>query len=98
MVRATDVTPEERRVLILAPTGRDAELAHEILCGAGINCHICETVARLCVEIGRGAGLCVVTEEACDPASIETLSACLGAQPTWSDLPVLLLTRGSGLA
>jgi signal transduction histidine kinase len=97
MVRAeTGGNDPQRRVLILAPTGRDAELARDILCGEGLDCHVCHGADQLCQQIRLGAGACVITEEACDPVSVELLASCLSGQPPWSDLPILLLTRGGG--
>ena len=84
---------QAERVLIHAPTGRDAVLACQLLEREGIRCHLCESHQDLDEEISRGAGLVVLGEEVLRPSSIAFLVARLEEQPVWSDLPVLVLTR-----
>jgi two-component sensor histidine kinase/PAS domain-containing protein len=84
--------------LILAPRGRDAPIAAALLNEAGIAAEICPDVPALMQEIGRGAGLAVVTEEALRTTDLKDLSAWIADQPPWSDFPFVLLTeRGGGL-
>ncbi len=85
-------TPEEARLLILAPVGKDAALAGERFAAAGISCRACRTVAALASEVARGAAAVLVAEEALADG-VEPLATVLDRQPMWSDLPVLLLTR-----
>jgi signal transduction histidine kinase/ActR/RegA family two-component response regulator len=85
-------TPEEGRLLILAPVGKDAALASERFAAAGIPCKACRTVAGLAAEVERGAAAVLVAEEALGDG-VEPLASVLERQPMWSDLPVLLLTR-----
>ena len=49
--------PNSERILILAPRGRDAEIASRLLLEAGWPTLICTDVARLCDERSKGAGL-----------------------------------------
>lgn len=79
-------------VAILTPTGRDAALAAEVLAGAGIPTTICADVAALCRALGSGIGAALVAEEALGLDGTEVLLATLAAQPSWSDLPVIVLT------
>ena len=84
----------ERRLLILAPTGRDAPLTRTVLAEGGVRSAICDDMATLLREIGHGAGAVLVSEEALlDEAALYHLGERLARQPTWSDLPVLLLSR-----
>jgi PAS domain S-box-containing protein len=86
------------RALILAPRGRDAAIAAALLKEAGIAADICRDVPILLVEIARGAGLAVVTEEAFGTTDLTHLSDWLARQPPWSDFPFVLLTeRGGGV-
>jgi signal transduction histidine kinase/CheY-like chemotaxis protein len=80
------------RVLILAPTGRDAELACAALLGAGLEAQICPSIDTLCGEIERGAGAAIITEEALDTASMRSLRESLETHPAWSDLPLVIFT------
>ena len=90
----SEATPPAERVLILAPTGRDAVLAAEALGGAGIKAEVCEGSERLCLEIATGAGAALIASEALTPASLEHLRETLARQPAWSDLPLTVLTSG----
>jgi len=84
---------KQHRVLVVAPTGRDARLLCDMLGGNGIVCERFADVQQLCGQLHQhGAGALLLTEEALGPAALECLSGALGAQPAWSDVPVILLT------
>ena len=82
----------ERRVLILAPVGRDATLVESRLRSEGVECAICAGQAQLVEELARGAATIIVSEEALLEGD-GSLPAFLARQPAWSDIPILLLTR-----
>jgi len=52
------------RVLILAPRGRDAAIASELLGRNGVAAVVCRDQDELLVELGKGAGAVLLTEEA----------------------------------
>ena len=83
----------ERRVLVLAPAGRDAALARDVFTRAGIVAHACPTLPALCAELDAGAGALLIAEEAAGADRADELTGWLARQPPWSDLPVLLLAR-----
>jgi PAS domain S-box-containing protein len=84
----------ERRLLILTPTGRDAPLARTVLAEAGVSCTLCADLAQLLREMARGAGAVLVSEEALGSESqLLHLGERFARQPPWSDLPVLLLSH-----
>jgi PAS domain S-box-containing protein len=86
------------RALILAPLGRDAEVASRMLAEAGVAAQACADLQTLSDELQAGAGFAVVTEEALAGTDIRALSEWIEAQPEWSDFPFVLLThRGGGL-
>ena len=86
------------RALILAPQGRDAEVAGAMLAEAGLASMACGSVDQMVEEIDKGAGFALVTEEALRTADLHALAHWLEAQPGWSDFPFILLTvRGGGL-
>ncbi len=92
----TSADPE--RALILAPRGRDAPVAESVLRPAGIAVEICPDLQTLVREIKQGAGFALVTEEALRGADLRDLSTGLTRQPSWSDLPFIMLTlRGGGV-
>src|SRR5712692_6453900 len=82
---------EAERILLLAPTGRDAKLMARILGEAGFATAICSDVPHLCAELQRGGGAAVAAEEALGRSGSAHLKAALAAQPSWSDLPLTIL-------
>ncbi len=89
---------QSERTLILAPHGRDALIAREVLLEAGMAADICSDLPEFLIEIERGAGVALITEEAIHTADLKGLAAWIAAQPPWSDFPFVLLTkRGGGI-
>ena len=88
--------PVDRRVLLCAPTGRDARLVGLILAEADIAFKACANARELAAEIGKGAGAVLVAEEALNGADQLLLAACMSGQPRWSDLALILLTIRGG--
>ena len=86
----------DTRVLLLAPTRRDAEITRSLLERAAMSCLVCPDLAALQREVAAGAGAVLTTEEALAHAEVEGLLTALEQQPPWSDLPVVLLVRGGG--
>lgn len=84
------------RAVILAPTGRDAAVAAALIGEAGLCADICGDIAELIREIERGAGLAVIADEAIKTADLRGLMRWLTDQPSWSDFPIVLLTRQGG--
>ncbi len=82
--------------MLLAPRGRDAVVAKEILRDAKSHADICLDMAELIAEVRRGAELAILTEEATRQGDIRDLAAWVAAQPPWSDFPFVLLTEHGG--
>lgn len=92
-----DHTTSER-TLILAPQGRDANVAASILREAGLVAEICTGLQNLTEKIAGGAGLAVLTDEVIRHANVRGLASWVNSQPSWSDFPFIVLTeRGAGL-
>src|SRR6476660_2146125 len=88
-----DVQRKEKRVLFLAPTVRDGEITRSLLAGAGLTCILCKGLDRLAKEIHEGAGAVLLTEEAMTLEGIDEFLTMLDKQPSWSDLPVVMMMR-----
>ena len=91
----TDPTPASRGIVVglLTPTGRDAVVTRQILQGDGIEALICSNMSQACEMIGNGQiGVLIVAEEALGPHDQVKLFESLNKQPSWSDLPIILLT------
>ncbi|MDQ3282043.1 MAG: ATP-binding protein [Acidobacteriota bacterium] len=80
------------RILILAPTGRDAELASVALRNAALEAEVCRSIEGLCQEIERGVGATIITEEALNAPAMKCLRQALEKQPAWSDVPLVIFT------
>ena len=81
----------ERRLLVLAPVGKDASLVEGMLRKDAVACFACHDLDRLSQELERGAAAILVAAEALPHDG--RLAELIHRQPQWSDLPVLVLTR-----
>jgi PAS domain S-box-containing protein len=79
------------RVLILAPSGRDAPLVQAELARAGIVGSPCADLGALCAGLRAGAGAVLVADEALVEEHLPELLEWIASQPSWSDLPFLVL-------
>jgi signal transduction histidine kinase len=88
--------PDE--VAVLAPSGRDGPLAERVLGRWGIRAVAYDSMDALGGAIERGVGAAVVAEEALRTGQRDRLLDVLGAQPSWSDVPVIVLTAEGELS
>ena len=84
------------RAIILAPLGRDSQIALMMLNEAGFDGVITRDLAGLCSELKQGAGLLLISSEALLGSDLEPLLDLIDQQPAWSDLPIVLLTYHGG--
>ena len=82
------------RVLILAPSGRDADLISGALKDEGVSCRVCRTAADVVEQLAVGAAAAVIGEEALGESEIQVLASALQSQAPWSDLPIIVMTGG----
>ena len=86
---------DEQRVLLLLATARDGALTGELLAREQIGFHVCHSAAELVDEIARGCALVLLSEETVAPlGTLALMAGAVDQQPTWSDLPILLVTSG----
>jgi signal transduction histidine kinase/ActR/RegA family two-component response regulator len=83
----------ELRVLLRTPTAKDAAMAQAVLAPAGIEACSCPDLESVVRELEHCAGALLLAEEVLVDAGISKLARVLRAQPTWSDLPIVLLAR-----
>ncbi len=86
------VTGNDLRVLVVAPTGRDGPMICNLLAGSGVACISCGTSEMALMELKAGAGAVIMAEEGLTLPEIAAWAIQISAQPSWSDLPLLLLT------
>lgn len=96
------MTPLESRanrdqsILILAPTGRDGALSARVFSDYRLQAEVCAGPQELAEKLSEEAGLVFLTEEALTPVVMQRLVKALKQQPTWSDIPLVILTSGGG--
>jgi signal transduction histidine kinase len=83
---------DSRRVLVLAPTGRDSSAACALFERAGLSGRSCSEIGELRSELETGAGAAVISEEALLGADLSPLFDWVRDQPPWSDFPFIILT------
>ena len=81
------------RVIVFLPKSRDAESILRVLEVAGVASMMCATYEDLSAEIDKGAGALIIEEEELTPRVGAHLSATLDSQPSWSELPIIVLLR-----
>ena len=84
------------RAVVLAPTGRDANVAASLIREAGFAADVCPDLDALVREMAAGAGLAIIANEAVKTADLRSLVRWLNDQPSWSDFPIVLLTHQGG--
>lgn len=83
----------EVRVLLLMPTAQDAARTCELLSESAMVGFSCPDMESVCREVEIGAGALLLTDEAIAQDGVARLSAILERQPSWSDVPLILLCR-----
>jgi PAS domain S-box-containing protein len=86
----------DQHALILAPGGRDAEVAAALLGEAAIEARAVPDVAGLVAALADNVLFVVATEDALRAADLRALAHWVQHQESWSDLPFILLTRHGG--
>ncbi|WP_162242462.1 hybrid sensor histidine kinase/response regulator [Rhizobium sp. Leaf371] len=83
-------------VLVLAPAGRDAQIAASLLAEAGMACVSADSMVQFVEGLSEDVAFGVITEEALRSTDLKALSGWISAQPSWSDLPFIVLTQRGG--
>ncbi len=82
------------RILLLAPTANDSRLTRNFLFKGGISSEICANMEALRLGVAEGAGAILLAEETLEPHAIGLLVETLAQQPSWSDVPIMIITSG----
>ena len=83
------------RVLVLTPTGRDAEMILARVVADGTPCDVCADLPALLAGMSEGVAAVVIAQESLPQSNAEMLLAVLETQEPWSDIPVLLLSEAA---
>ena len=90
-----DATGLSLSVAILAPRGRDAAVAAALLEKAGISSVTASDLPELSRLVETSIGVALATEEALVAADEGLLLRALANQPSWSDVPFIVLANGT---
>ena len=88
---------KDLQIIVVAPTGRDGQLICELFGRVGLEALEFPDCEAACLEAENGVGAFVVADEVLKAASTATLVRFISRQPSWSDLPVILLTGGGAV-
>jgi signal transduction histidine kinase/CheY-like chemotaxis protein len=86
----------EHHTLVMAPGGRDAEVAEALLHEAGARPSICWSLPDVHAALGDTICCVVLSEDAVRDADLGGLGGWVADQPPWSDLPVVVLVDRDG--
>ena len=79
------------RILIHAPTGKDARLISQALAAGGINSIVCPHASEIPRELAKEFGALFIVSEALTPEILAPLARFVKHQPSWSDIPIVVL-------
>ena len=82
------------RIIVVAPSGRDGPIIAQLLTRVGLDAIEQPNCEAACREAISGVGAFVVADEALTPQSTASMAAFVAGQPSWSDLPIIVLTSG----
>ncbi|WP_237064892.1 sensor histidine kinase [Loktanella sp. M215] len=88
------LTDPTTSVAILAPRGRDATVATQLLHNAGLSAVIAGSLNDLADLVSAQVGAVLVTEEALTGEGADRLTDVLAVQPPWADIPFIVLASG----
>lgn len=94
-MKTLKISPNDQRVLVHAPFGRDGSIVSSTLQSAGIAATLFNAVPQLVDELSEGVGAIIVTQESLTPDNLRAMEVAVESQPAWSDVPILVfLGRG----
>ena len=91
MRNEADTSRKNTQVILLLPTGRDAEIVQNILAQERISSMPCVSYEEMLQQISTECGPLIIAQEAFYKVNVNSLLAILESQPQWSELPVIVL-------
>ena len=82
----------EQQIVVCAPTGKDAAMIAAVLDRQNLSAQCLSSVREVCEMLPKGPGALLIAEEALDIPALQLLTESLRKQPSWSDIPVIVLT------
>ncbi|WP_281034498.1 hybrid sensor histidine kinase/response regulator [Rhizobium leguminosarum] len=84
------------KALIYAPAGRDAQVAASLTDEAGLASTAVADLTFFASSLDDEVAVGILTEEAVRGCDLTPIAAWVAAQPSWSDLPFIVLTQRGG--
>ncbi len=78
-------------VLVLAPYRRDADYLRQLLAEQNLDVRICPQNTGIGPCLSASPGVLVATHEALTPDVVASVGTWLEAQPSWSEMPIVVL-------
>jgi two-component sensor histidine kinase len=88
---ASDPAAHALAVLVAAPFRRDAAILEGILRQHGLATTVCGDATDLARQLIADSAALVMSQEALTPRMLDVVAGYLAAQPSWSELPLVLL-------
>jgi signal transduction histidine kinase len=88
------VTLQESRFVVIAPVGRDGDLICTLLQACGYSAECVSSINEVDLTESTLISGLILTDEALTKDGFAALRSIIHGQPSWSDLPVILLTSG----
>ncbi|WDY60141.1 response regulator [Pseudomonas sp. PSKL.D1] len=82
----------DERAVIMAPTQLATDTA-ALLANAGITCLCTGDIDKFEAGLAEGAGLAIIAQNTLDTFTQDGLHAFIKGQPSWSDLPIVMITQ-----
>lgn len=90
---AASLPSYDERVLLVAPTRRDADVTCRALSVVGVSCTVCTSLADLVGHIDAGVGALMLTDRILADPHLDALLEALHRQPSWSSVPTVFLAQ-----
>ncbi|WP_088938720.1 hybrid sensor histidine kinase/response regulator [Rhizobium sp. N122] len=87
---------QDPKALIYAPAGRDAQVAASLTDEAGLASIAVADLTVFASSLDDEVAVGILTEEAVRGCDLTPIAAWVAAQPSWSDLPFIVLTQRGG--
>jgi signal transduction histidine kinase/ActR/RegA family two-component response regulator len=95
MIRTPGETAAAGVVVVHTPTGRDGVLVADLLGAQGYPVRRSSSAAELGEQLDDAVDVVVLAEEGLQEDAARIIAGHLAAQPSWSDLPVVVLTAST---
>ncbi|MDV6032416.1 MAG: response regulator [Phycisphaera sp. RhM] len=95
-IRPPSQPSDSQTVTVLAPTPQDARYCDQVLRDHGVPVEFATSVYDVIARIREGAGVVLIAQEYLTGDATEHLRQAVREQPSWSDVPILVLLAQCG--